>query len=156
MLGERLPKFMFTNRITFKVALQAQLTYYEMQRQQMLYQAAQVEAQLSVLTNQKTFILTDANRLEFYSIPDAGWHKLLNACERGSDIMTRDTIILRLYVAMLGHLQIVTLKPDSQFLASLVAYLRGQPDLRGALDAEKKFNFTDETKQMVKSLLLEL
>lgn len=43
LIGERLPIFIFTNKMTFKVALQAQLAHFEQQRQQMLAQAARID-----------------------------------------------------------------------------------------------------------------
>ena len=95
-------------------------------------------------------MLTDANRLEFQAVTKEGWFRLLTACQSPVDLKGRDIIILRLYFAMLGHLEIVGLKDDSSFIGSVAGYLRAQPDLNKAVDAEQKFSFTEETRHTVK------
>jgi len=46
----------------------------------MLHQASQVEAQLCAIQNQETFMLSEANRVEFFAVPDQDWARFAETC----------------------------------------------------------------------------
>ena len=94
--------------------------------------------------------------MDFHAVTDSSWMKLIEACELGNEIRLKDIIILRLYLTMLDQMQIVAIKEVPQFLTAVAKWFRGFSNLKTALDAEKKFNFKEETKIKIKTLLLDL
>lgn len=91
----------------------------------MLAQASQVEAQLYAIRSQKTFMLSEANRIEFFSVPDEDWAKFAETCSQATEIKSKDIVILRLYMAMLDHLPLIDNKNDTMFLKRLANFLKG-------------------------------
>lgn len=57
-LNEKLPVFIFTNRITFKIFMQCQIQSYEIKRQEMFHQAYLLQRELDRITHATKFDLS--------------------------------------------------------------------------------------------------
>jgi len=64
-------------------------------------------------------MLSEANRVEYFSITDADWSQFVDVCSIASEIKSKDIVILRLYMAMLDQIILVNIKDDTLFLRSL-------------------------------------
>ena len=64
LIGQRLPLFMFTNRVSFKMTLQGQLHVYETQRLSVVRQILAIESQ----STSSNFELSEESRYEMDSI----------------------------------------------------------------------------------------
>jgi hypothetical protein len=76
-LNEKLPLFIFTNRISFKMCLHYQIGYYEYQRQIMVSQVVSIQRELEYMQNAKRFEMTDGMKEEFSSVSDEDWGELV-------------------------------------------------------------------------------
>ena len=118
-LGEKLCQLLFTNRVSFKIALVHQIEYYEQQRKLMMFQVNAVQNELHDLhhnftqTNTK-FSLSNKNALEFMSLKANDWNFFLDMLEKATDnygefahvksaLKKKDIIILKLYALFMNN-----------------------------------------------------
>ena len=93
-LGEKLPMIIFTNKVSFKVSLSYQIEYYELQRQSMVYQGKQVEAELQNIYNDydnrqysdMKFELCQKNKLDFMNMSEQDWNHFLQILHHSAQI----------------------------------------------------------------------
>lgn len=57
-------------------------------------------------------MLSEANRVEYFSIPDTEWAQFVDVCSLASEIKPKDIVILRLYMTMLEQNSLVDIKDD--------------------------------------------
>lgn len=116
-LNEKLPLFIFTNKITFKMCLHYQIGYYEHQRQVMSAQVINIQRELEFLENTKIFQMSQGCRDEYDSLKDSDWEDLKEKClinskkekEKspksqigGLQFKQKDIIIMKLYLSFMG------------------------------------------------------
>eukprot|EP00347_Sterkiella_histriomuscorum_P008793 403343729 len=160
-LNEKLPLFIFTNRISFKVSLQYQIEHYEHQRQIILSQVYSIYRELERMQNTSKFDLSPQSQEEYEALKHKDWEELILVCKKHGNkqeqiLRQKNIIILRLYLTFMG-LDLAEELDDFVFLDQSADFMKDcGSQISEVMDPERSFIISDENKKRIKELLVNL